>query len=58
MHFIKGAINIAIASVIGLGDTIKEFDGFWQQEKPKNLLAYPSVREKFVKHISTKKVHN
>ena len=51
--------NIAITSVTGLGDTMKEFDGFWQQEKPENLLAYPSVREKFVKHISTKwKTHN
>ena len=33
---------------------MKEFDGFWQQEKPENLLAYPSVREKFVKHTFTK----
>jgi len=33
---------------------MKEFDGFWQQEKPENLLAYPSVREKFAKHISVK----
>ena len=41
-------------SVPILGEAMKEFDGFWQEEKPENLLAYPSVREKFVKHISTK----
>ena len=40
--------------VVVLGETMKEFDGFWQQEKPENLLAYPSVREKFAKHISIK----
>ena len=32
---------------------MQEFDEFWQQEKPENLLAYPSIREKFVKHFST-----
>ena len=46
--------KIQLLSVPIIGEAMKDFDGFWQQEKPENLLAYPSVREKFVKHISTK----